>query len=114
MKTTLITILLAFVALAGKAQELKLSNLKPATKEDLKRIVWSNGATFNQKPDTVKVIAFCQDTIHSTNFTWRKMYALIGISHMAVNINGVMLYKEYLMPDKKTKPTFKVIYAIED
>lgn len=65
----------------------------------------------SQKPDTVQVIAFCLDTA-TLDTKFRKMYAIQGLNYPSFNMNGLTIYKQYLMPDRKTPSIYKVIYSI--
>ncbi len=61
--------------------------------------------------DTIPVIAYCIDA-KTLKTQWRKLYAIEGWNNPSINMNGLMLYQSYLMPDRKTPVTYKVVYAI--
>lgn len=67
----------------------------------------------NQRLDTVKVIA-CIINPKNLKTKWIKLYAVSGMWKPLINFNGLMIYDEYLMPDRKTKSKYKVVYAIVD
>lgn len=72
------------------------------------------GGIFNTyyKPDTIPVIAYCLIDTSKLIFKWRKLYAIRSFESMAVNFNGLMIYSQYLMSNRKTPVKFKVIYSI--
>lgn len=72
-----------------------------------------NISTWNtSKIDTVQVLAYCIDDFDKPSLSWKKLYAIYGFNQPSVNFNGLMVYQSYLMPDRKTPVTFKVVYAI--
>lgn len=62
--------------------------------------------------DTVAVIAYCVD-VTTLKTQWRKLYAIQGWNYPSIDMNGLMLYQSYLMPDRKSPVTYKVIYSIK-
>lgn len=104
MKKILI-ILILLCSIGVKAQTIKTSPLDINT-----NIVY----TFTErKPDTVQVLAYCIDNFDTPTFSWRKLYAVYGWDFPSINLNDLVIYKKYLMPDRKAPVTFKVVYAIK-
>lgn len=64
------------------------------------------------KPDTIQVISFCIDTA-TLETKWRKLYGIKGYGMTALYAYGFWMYKQYLMPDRKTPCTYKVIYSLD-
>lgn len=61
------------------------------------------------KNDTIKVLAYCH--IKNKRFKWIKMYG-IELNGAYYIIGDMVFYSSYLMPDRKTKSIYKVVYSI--
>lgn len=120
MKTLTLTICLIIVTYLGYGQiridngdfkdNMPVYNLKTGHLEYNYQITSINDAVI--KEGTTAVIAFCIDT-STLKTTFRKMYGISSFEKGAVFINGIIIYKEYLMPDRKTKSIYRVVYSIE-
>lgn len=64
------------------------------------------------KPDTIQTISFCIDTA-TLETKWRKLYGIRGYGMTPLYAYGFWMYKQYLMPDRKTPCTYKVIYSLD-
>lgn len=77
--------------------------------------ITSNTNYFLQTPyfknDTIKVLAYCH--IRCKRFKWIRMYG-IELNGAYFTIGDMVFYSSYLMPDRKTKSIYKVIYSINN
>jgi hypothetical protein len=72
--------------------------------------LWSKSVKDGFKPDTVPVLAYCCTAAKKMKFKWLKMY---GITFNTTIFNNLKIYGAYLMPDRKTKAIYRVIYSID-
>ncbi len=73
-----------------------------------------NSSYIFNRSDTISVVAYCLTNPKNLKFKWLKLYGITGINEYVVDINGLMLYHSYLMPDRKTPVKFKVIYSVNN
>lgn len=112
MKPTL-TLLLACIVLAGKAQTKTDSVFTHPLWETSSNMRLIGYDDYWHKSDTLQVVAYCLVDFDKAKFKWIKMYAITSRMQGATVINNVLkLYPEYLMSDRKTKSIYKVAYCI--
>jgi hypothetical protein len=118
----LIIIILFFLSLSAFGQKTMTDSVFKRLPDSTQMIYYQNSAAtlnnygaFNfSKTDTVRVIGYCLIDKRKLVFKWRHLYAVFGLSEPYINFNGLLVYKKYLMPDRKTSVKFKVIYAVEN
>jgi hypothetical protein len=103
-----------FTILSVLAFSVCFGQKKSSDADTIRRLILK-GTSYSYKnwQDTVRVAAWCMTDTATLKMEWKKLYGVYGNDIPSVNINGIMLYRYYLMPDRKTPVTFKVIYSIK-
>ena len=63
------------------------------------------------RSDTTRVLAYVCTDWNKAKFKWLHLYSVANFGQY-FNLNNLKMYSEYLMPDRKTKSIYKVIYSI--